>query len=250
MNDPQRLLDGGEALTADERRALQADVHRSSPLGAKGAVWGALGVKITALTASAHAAAAAAPSLSGAAVTALSIVKWAGTGALLGTAVSATVFVAVPRGPVHSTRPSAVVSSSVSSAVTPRATVTPDPPAAEPPLAAESASPANGDGLRAPAKTASEREGEAQPFAQESESRRVARARTLLRSGDAAGALQELRMLEREESRGLLLQEREALLIEAFSALGQREVARDRAALFLRRYPTSPHARAVLRAAE
>jgi outer membrane protein assembly factor BamD (BamD/ComL family) len=84
----------------------------------------------------------------------------------------------------------------------------------------------------------------------ESESQRVARARARLRSGDARRALEELRSLEQDEPRGLLVQEREALLIEALAAVGQRESARERAKAFLKRYPSSPHVRAVERAVE
>jgi hypothetical protein len=88
------------------------------------------------------------------------------------------------------------------------------------------------------------------PPATDGESQRVARARAFLRSGDAALSLQELHALERDEPSGLLAQEREALHIEALAALGRREEARERAASFLKSYPTSPHVRAVRRAAE
>jgi hypothetical protein len=82
----------------------------------------------------------------------------------------------------------------------------------------------------------------------ENESQRVARARALLRSGDAPRALGVLRTLERDEPSGLLAQEREALLIEGLVAVGQRDSAQKRATAFLARYPTSPHAAAVRRA--
>jgi len=71
-----------------------------------------------------------------------------------------------------------------------------------------------------------------------------------LRSGRAAAALAALQALERDEPNGLLAQEREALSIQALAALGQRDVARKRAAAFALRYPASPHLSAVRRAAE
>jgi hypothetical protein len=44
-----------------------------------------------------------------------------------------------------------------------------------------------------------------------------------------------------------LVQEREALAIEALGALGELATARERAARFLARYPASPHAEVVRR---
>jgi outer membrane protein assembly factor BamD (BamD/ComL family) len=71
-----------------------------------------------------------------------------------------------------------------------------------------------------------------------------------LRAGQASDALKTLQSLERDEPNGLLQQEREALSIQALAALGQRDAARKRAAVFAQRYPASPHLSAVRRAAE
>jgi len=73
------------------------------------------------------------------------------------------------------------------------------------------------------------------------ESLLIASARTALRSGNAAFALQ---LLERAESRfpqGILVQEREALRVESLAALGRTAEARTRADAFVRAYPKSPH---------
>jgi hypothetical protein len=48
-----------------------------------------------------------------------------------------------------------------------------------------------------------------------------------------------------EFAEGALVQEREALSIEALSRSGQREAADRRAAAFLRAYPGSPHVASV-----
>ena len=73
------------------------------------------------------------------------------------------------------------------------------------------------------------------------ESQLIASARTALRSGSGAFALQ---LLDRAESRfpqGILVQEREALRVESLAALGRTAEARTRADAFMRAYPKSPH---------
>jgi hypothetical protein len=80
------------------------------------------------------------------------------------------------------------------------------------------------------------------------ESRRVAEARGRLRAGDARGALGLLAAVAGEFPSGVLVQEREALTIEALLACGERQAASERALDFLRRYPGSPHTLSVQRA--
>jgi hypothetical protein len=89
-----------------------------------------------------------------------------------------------------------------------------------------------------------DRAGEGTP----NESKRVTEARSLLRNGDALGALAVLDRVLVEFPRGVLVQEREALAIEALLALGDRAAARTWASAFLERYPMSPHATAARRA--
>jgi len=73
------------------------------------------------------------------------------------------------------------------------------------------------------------------------ESRIVLAARDALRAGEPRRALAEL---ERAELAGLpgLAQERLALEIDAWLAAGMLDIAKERAAVFLQRYPDSPHA--------
>ena len=66
-------------------------------------------------------------------------------------------------------------------------------------------------------------------------------ARRLLRAGDPAGALTLLDAARTRFPDGGLVQEREALTIEALVRSGQRALATKRAEAFLRDYPKSPH---------
>jgi hypothetical protein len=75
----------------------------------------------------------------------------------------------------------------------------------------------------------------------------VLEARRTLRDGDAAGALRRLEAARGEFADGALVQEREALTIEALYRDGQHDAATHRAASFLRAYPGSPHAASVRR---
>ncbi|HEX9295501.1 MAG TPA: hypothetical protein VF881_06685 [Polyangiaceae bacterium] len=69
----------------------------------------------------------------------------------------------------------------------------------------------------------------------------VARAREALRAGQASAAFALLEQTRQRFPQGVLLQEREALTIEALVQLGQRRAALERASAFSRDYPTSPH---------
>ena len=80
------------------------------------------------------------------------------------------------------------------------------------------------------------------------ESRRVDHVRSLLRDRQLSSALRELAELDRSLPRGVLVQEREALRIEALLGLGERARAREEARRFLARYPGSPHTKSVERA--
>ena len=74
------------------------------------------------------------------------------------------------------------------------------------------------------------------------ESAMVGRARNQLRSGQAGKALQTLEAIRKRAPGGVLVQEREALTIEALAASGQSATASARAEAFLSRFPASPHA--------
>lgn len=73
------------------------------------------------------------------------------------------------------------------------------------------------------------------------ESQRLGEARDALRRGDAPGALARLDELRRRFPTGVLVQEREALTIEALSRSGNAGEARARAETFHKAYPASPH---------
>jgi hypothetical protein len=269
MTDPTRLLDGDAELSLEERRALVADRDQPSPMGAKRAIWAALSLQLaapaTAAAMSTGAASAAAgtagvPAGTGIAgtLTTLALVKSATVGVALGAVVGTGLYF---EGRAETPRPAPVAVESAGSGnlgatavpapfqSAPRRSDGPPPAAASdsvpPSVSAPPAerTPARGELPQAPAARG------ALPAAPESESRRVARARSWLRSGNAAAALTVLESLARDEPNGLLVQEREALLVETLAALGRRADARARAGAFLARYPTSPHAAAVRRAA-
>ena len=73
------------------------------------------------------------------------------------------------------------------------------------------------------------------------ESRLIARARALLLARRSAEALELLRRARARFADGMLVQEREALVIEAMAQSGQHRAARQRATSFRRAYPSSPH---------
>jgi hypothetical protein len=74
------------------------------------------------------------------------------------------------------------------------------------------------------------------------ESRLIARARAQLKQGSATAALQTLEQARSRFPYGVLVQEREALLVEALARSGRRDEARARGSEFLRHHSSSPHA--------
>ena len=247
--DPRRLLDDPSELEPDAIRALEAGLDEGAPPGAKAAVWGALSTVLPNAAAAASATAASGAVASATATAGVSVVKLGAIGVALGTVSGAGIF-AVERVTAPVRAPAAYVASAVprTSALPPPAVVngaTASPrvePEAAPSIAPEPAAPGRRAGT-APESTQS-----AELLLEES--RRVANARTLLRQGAAADALSALVAIERELPNGMLSQEREALTIETLAVLGHRELVQQRAARFLARYPSSPHAEAVRRAAE
>ncbi len=252
-DDPPRLLDEG-ALTPDEQRALEVGVHERPPLGAKAAIWAGLSLKLavpaTAAAATMTATVAgssgvAATSGAGAAglLTTMALVKSAGLGLALGAAVGSGLYFSGRAEPTPPA-PHELGVEGATSVAAPFHAATARPNA---PAPAERASAAPSAASTGASEPRAERPREAPPV--ESESQRVAGARAWLRAGDANRALETLGALERDEPNGLLIQEREALTVEALAALGRRDAARARADAFLVRYPRSPHVLAVRRAA-
>lgn len=74
------------------------------------------------------------------------------------------------------------------------------------------------------------------------ESRLIARARAELQSGSATAALHTLEQARSRFPYGVLIQEREALLVKALARAGRPGEAQTRGSEFLRRHPSSPHA--------
>jgi hypothetical protein len=67
----------------------------------------------------------------------------------------------------------------------------------------------------------------------------IEKARSALAGGDASGALAQLDTYSRSYPRGRLALEAEVLRIDALARSGQRDAAKKRAELFVRRYPNS-----------
>lgn len=258
MSDPRRLRDGGDGIDADELRLLRAGLRPNVPRGAKRAVWLALGAQLSSAIASASA-------VSSGALTAASLAKTAGLGLLLGAtsvgAVTVAHHLAAPEVPSART-PSGVpvrapaVTSREAAPTAPEVAPAPIPAPEEAPSEAMSAgrrvSPAPRDS-EAPVAVAPPGGPSVAAFpadAPDAESRRVAEARRLLRSGRGREALAALDAVARDFPSGALAQEREALAIEALRGSGRVAEARARAAAFLARYPVSPHASSVRRALE
>ena len=227
MSDPERWLVGAQELSPEEQQILGSDQGGRSPLGAKAAIWGALAAKVSVVGTAVAASGGVTASLS-----ALSLAKLAGVGMVLGSVVSTGLYFGGERA--VRTEASAVQAPLVA----PSARAAKEDPApverTEPretavPAVPESTEPAPSSGPPSRAGVMRTESGDVRfvtPPPPENESQRVARARALLRSGDAPSALGVLRALERDEPSGLLTQERESLLIEALRAVGQRESAR------------------------
>lgn len=280
MTDPIRLADSPD-LPPEVRRALRAERGQSPPRALRASVWAglaaSLGLGSTVSTAAAGGAGALAAAGGKSAMTALvsvSALKWMAVGAGVGGSLALGVEVVTYAGERETSRTGDVLvvdapRHQVGSAPAP---VPPPPPASPPSDAVEPASQPSRDAIEPessddgpatpasrlpaparPAAGASEPPSSTRPSAEvaapdsptstaREEATRVAQARDLLRRGNGAAALTTLVLLDRELRGGLLIQERQALRVEALVALGRMGEAREAADAFLRRYPESPHA--------
>jgi TolA-binding protein len=272
MNAPKRLLDEPEAMTPIERDLLRSGLAIEPPPESQAEAWAALLAQLPpgggtpspsgggASSAGAKASAVKAGAAGGSAGTG-AVAGAVGGGILKSALLGAGSAVALIAGYAAVTSlkadlappPPAITAPEAPSprAATrgepllvnppaPDATEAPAPPAA-PPRAAE-ARPPSGAAATEPsskAEPAADRERESRLH---EESQRLSEARDALRRGDAASALGQLEELGRKFPGGVLVQEREALTIEALYKSGQRERAAARASAFLSAYPTSPHA--------
>jgi hypothetical protein len=251
-------------LPAEVRDVLDAGASMSAPSGAKQAVWSALSAKLPLATAG-----AAAGGLS-----VLSIAKPLAVGLAIGAAVTvgaieirskvapappaslshgATRVNPTPAGsPPSELAPNAAAEQAPQSAAAPAIKAAPTPSSVQgaPPTSALSAG-ALGD--RPPISGTSSvaafpDEAAPQEHRTVLESRRLNQARAALQAGDARGAVAQLDAIAVDFPSGVLVQERDALRIEALLGLGEHERARELARQFLARHPHSPHAAAVQRA--
>jgi hypothetical protein len=280
MSDPRRWLDEEGGATRHERELLRAGLAMDPPDGAQDRVWAALlpqlggpsgppdgdgpgglphdlgpaGVSTAGGAAAAAGKAAGAFALSGL-VKAMLV---GGAGAALFVAGYAAVTPAVPppsppvgleaqaqaaRGhvePPPAPRAPGLTAEDRANAPSPEAAkATPAAPRDERVAGVEPSSP----GAAAPPVEPSPPGAAAERTTRLREERRMLEeARDTLRRGDASGALQKLDQARIRFPGGVLVQEREALGIEALHSSGQRAAASARAAAFLRAYPQSPHA--------
>jgi hypothetical protein len=241
MSDLTPFADDDSGLDPDEQRLLRAGRDLGVPRGAKRAVWVALAAGIPSV--------AAASTATTSILTAASLVKYGAVGVLLGATTMTTVaLVRSPSGAPASSPATSAVSA------TPRARpAVAGPRVDEPPVdlapPLPTTAPARGEPPPAPSgPAAASARPEVAPA--DTESRRIAAARALKRAGRTREALAALDGIARELPNGELVQEREALAIEALLTLGDRVGARRRATAFVQRFPGSPHTATARRALE
>jgi hypothetical protein len=179
------------------------------------------------------------------------------TGAVLGSGVSAGVFLTSRTSPVAGVSGAPARALSGPSTVKSGASVAPVPvisaaPAADPLVAeapAQASARAASDSLESPSRLGSDTTGAPAPRAGidplEAESRSMAEVQRALRDGRPALALSVLEAEERARPAGALAEERAAARIFALCALERRTDAERAASEFLRRFPRSPLAERV-----
>lgn len=272
MTDPLRLIEELDGSGALERRVLESATAIAPPAGAKAQLWSLLSGQVGGAT-------TAAAAIKGTSVVAT--VKAVAAGTALGLAATAgAAWLFVPAEPKPATEPAVVLEPSRAShdagparasasapaqarEVAPKGSERPRPRAPDAPQAPENESSEPLSTTRAPEPRASRaafpddllevRRALPTPSASavepaRFESLRVAEARGLLRVGRAGAALAILSDLASALPNGVLVQEREALIVQALLGSGEPERARARAREFLQRYPNSPHAAIVSRA--
>jgi hypothetical protein len=230
MTDPTRLVeeDGEHGRHTVGRELLLSARREGVPPGERDRLWAT--VAAAALVAPAIAGPASAASAGAGATVAAS-----GAAALAKVTVAAVVLGAASLAGYRASRPSP------SMVVAPAVARAPSHPAPAPPREAappRASAPEPARMQRAPARGLTTSHLAA-------EGRLVVDARRALREGDAAGALRQLEARRAEFVGGVLVQEREALTIEALARTGRTDAAAARADAFLRAYPHSPHAAAV-----
>jgi hypothetical protein len=226
MTDPMRWSDAGDGSTELEQTLVRSGQELPMPTAQKQAVWGRL---LSALPPT----------------TALPVV--AGTSSLLGLPVVKALCLVVAL--------SAVVAGSYHFLARGRSTA---PVEHLPIVASVSTAPAIESPAALPESTVAAEASATLPVANQAsppsrasllreESLAVIAARQALRENDAGGALRLLEQAQRRFKKGALLEEREALTIQALAKSGNEAQAARRAKAFMTNYPRSPHAADVQR---
>jgi hypothetical protein len=244
MNDPRRWTDEGGESTALERELVGAGRDAGPSREQKRKMWGAIAGQAAVAATGAGAASA---SGTAAAATGLTVLKATAIVVLVGAGVVATT--RAMRTPAVPTPQSAAPTAALPSPQSPQSTDDRPPatsastaPVADPgpagPRSVKVAHPAPRPNAAATAALADN----ARASQLREESAMILEARSVLRGGDPARAFTLLDAARARFPAGILVQEREALTIEALVRAGQRALARKRADAFLRDYPKIPHA--------
>jgi hypothetical protein len=259
MIDPVRLLDGdGDDV---ERTLLRSALDDNGSPAARAralAVFGAVGSGLVASTSAAQASVATASTSSAAAsvakVTASALVKWIGTGVVVGTLSAAGIHAVADSGaappramlaPVSERRAALPPAPSIAPARAQPATVeapkvgTPEPSA----RLAELRASGTGAAVAVASNAAFPAEGSDRRLRDELLA--LERARQALRRGDASAALSALASYESRFPQGALSREATVLSVEARLAAGDQQGARAVAARALEADSTSPHAKRI-----
>jgi hypothetical protein len=235
MSDPRRWTDDGGEASAFERDLVVAGRDAGPSQEQKRMMWGA----IAAQAIPPAAGQGAAPASGSAAFAGLTVAKGAVIVALIGAGIVASY--RTMRGPISPiTQPSAPAPAPA--------------PHEQPQLPSESPAPGDEPSAEAPrsvkiahstprqnAAATKEVVENARASQLREESEMILGARRVLRAGDPLRALTLLDVARARFPEGILVQEREALSIEALVRSGQRALATKRAEAFLRAFPKSPH---------
>ena len=233
MNDPRRWTDDGGEATARERELVRAGRDAGPSHEQRRMMWGA----IAAQAIPSAPGQGAAPASGTAASTGLTVAKGTVIVALIGAGIVASY--RTMRGPAPPiTPPSAAAPAPQEQPQLPSVSPSPgDEPSAAAPRSAKIAHSTPRSNVAA-TKEVSEN---ARASQLREESEMILGARRVLRAGDPSRALTLLDAARARFPDGILVQEREALTIEALVRSGQRALATKRAEAFLRAYPKSPH---------
>ena len=233
MNDPRRWTDEGGDATARERELVRAGRDAGPSHDQRRMMWGAIAAQAIPSATGQGAAPASGPAAS----TGLTVAKGTVIVALIGAGIVASY--RTMRGPTPPImQPSTAAPALHEQPQLPSVSPPPgDDPSAEAPRPVKVAHSTPRPNA-APTKEVVEN---ARASRLREESEMILGARRVLRAGDPLRALTLLDAARARFPEGILVQEREALSIEALVRSGQRALATKRAEAFLRAFPKSPH---------